>query len=177
MSCRSGRHGRCTSPESVSCEPVSSLYGVSSRTGTVSIMPYSSYMVRVAHAAGDPPSWRRWAIQMAEWVFATIAARGACGVVVSALSTVSTQTACRSLDMHPTCTVHIRLHTRGSNSHAAEHCRPICGVQRGVHCCSSFRYSHHLASCPHWTLFCGPAAGGAGAAVAAAGGPPAGRRI
>ena len=38
-------------------------------------------------AAGEPPSWRRWAPQMAEWVFATVAARVACGVVVSASPT------------------------------------------------------------------------------------------
>ena len=31
---------------------------------------------------GDPPSWQRWAVQMAEWVAATVIARAMCGVVV-----------------------------------------------------------------------------------------------
>ena len=32
--------------------------------------------------AGDPPSWQRWAVQMAEWVAATVIARTVCGIVV-----------------------------------------------------------------------------------------------
>mmetsp|Transcript_18975 Transcript_18975/g.57310 ORF Transcript_18975/g.57310 Transcript_18975/m.57310 type:complete len:324 (-) Transcript_18975:5-976(-) len=44
----------------------------------------SGWVHAIAHCGdyGDPPSWRRWAPQMAEWVFATIAARAVCGIVV-----------------------------------------------------------------------------------------------
>ena len=34
------------------------------------------------HPAGDPPSYRRWGIQLAEWVACVVAARAICGTVV-----------------------------------------------------------------------------------------------
>lgn len=32
--------------------------------------------------AGDPPSYRRWGIQLGEWVACVVAARAICGTIV-----------------------------------------------------------------------------------------------
>ena len=37
-------------------------------------------------AAGEPPSYRRWGIQLAEWVACVIAARALCGTLVVLMS-------------------------------------------------------------------------------------------
>ena len=57
------------------------------------------------NAAGDPPSWRRWAVQMLEWVTATVLARAVCGIVIVGLRRLLVSVA-RGLDGvfagHPT---------------------------------------------------------------------------
>lgn len=50
--------------------------------------PLRSSFAPTLLSAGDPPSYRRWAIQLAEWVGCVVAARALCGTLVVLLGSL-----------------------------------------------------------------------------------------